>query len=494
MPLQFTVRHQFFFAVFLLFLISSILGFVQTRRVYFEYITDIQAIRQAKTVRIEITSEDHDPKILNTVEALNQFLTLSIDALNLYERDNTQIYFNQFFSGSAASLNLGDEICDDSPSYIISADLNLDFLQSDFSFAKLTGTFDVLNAHDERPRLRRHNVRLFIEQLELGWNITQIDLLKFEADPNPKPEEINLSLHGFNYYPTNTPWSLFWTNFNANEIFHDFSKIQNLGANAVRIFLSEIEFNQPGSENYENFAVLLEIANQLDLTVVVTLFDLKTGYSLTNLHDDLYTLDNILNVINESGSQVIVDLKNEPDLDFSNDPNTRNWIAAIAAVANEKTDYPITIGWSHAKFADEFLDLVDVVSYHDYEPIAGSKERLNNVTQLAAGKPVIVSEIGQSSANLLLGIPSSDQKQASELASRIEALENAAGVLVWTYQDFTRVDRDAVGSNPWINFNQAHYGVTDPNGNWKPAAAFLSRYWTQRDSGHPVSEVGVNSE
>lgn len=258
-----------------------------------------------------------------------------------------------------------------------------------------------------------------------------------------------------------------------------------LGANSVRIFLTEAAFREPNLENEAALVKILETASAQDMTVIVTLFDLKTGYSFDELLIDLQTLDRVLAILNDSPAKIVVDLKNEPDLDYEGHANARNWIAAIASAAKEKTAWPLTIGWSHADHADDFADWLDIISYHDYAPVDGTQARLDAVRAGAGGKPVVVSEIGASSVNLWLGYPSSGGKQARQISERLERLQGTDGVLVWTYHDFTEIDRHALGHNFWIHLLQSSYGIIDFEGRLKPAAAVVTAFWA---GGSPIDQ------
>jgi endo-1,4-beta-mannosidase len=98
------------------------------------------------------------------------------------------------------------------------------------------------------------------------------------------------------------------------------------------------------------------------------------------------------------------------------------------------------------------------------------------VRRIAAGKPVVVSEIGQTSFGAFRAFPSSEQTQAEELDTRLAALDGADGVLVWTLHDFDRVDAAAVGASPWAQRLQAAFGLIRADGSEKPAAGAF-RAW-----------------
>jgi len=136
-------------------------------------------------------------------------------------------------------------------------------------------------------------------------------------------------------------------------------------------------------------------------------------------------------------------------------------------------DLAVSIGWSSAPNALELLEYVDVVSFHDYDRIGGLPDRLAQIRGAADGKPVIISEIGNTSYTLAMNYPGSPEKQAENLRIRLAASVDADGVLIWTLYDFTKVDSSAIGSSPWAQRLQASYGLYSGDGVEKPAAGVV---------------------
>lgn len=475
MRLRLTFRHQLFLTIAMLLLISSVLGWAQTRQVYYEYLSDIHAIRQLRSGSFTVTADHMDSRKETVIQQIEQLMERGFDALNLLQFDPAARYWEQFFSGPAREAILRDNC--GAERYVIAGHFEVEFLQDDLSLAILRGHIDVM-IDAGTTRIDRHIVRVVIEQTELGMAISQIDDQSQVPIPRQPRAAVTGSFVGFNYYPAATPWSLYWPNFDPEVTQMDFAGMKSLGAKAVRIFLTEAAFNgDDTAANLRALEQLLDIAASQNLAVVVTLFDLKTGYGLDNLRRDRASLERILFVLNGSSARVLIDLKNEPDLDYDAQPEIRRWLSAIAVFAGEKTALPLTIGWSEAAHAAEFADQLDVISYHDYDQIDGTKARFQAVFDSAGGKPVIVSEIGAPSANLWLGFPSSTGKQRDLLGQRLDALSSANGVMIWTYNDFTEVDAAALGRSPWVHFLQSTYGITDIERNEKPSASIVSEHW-----------------
>jgi len=281
-------------------------------------------------------------------------------------------------------------------------------------------------------------------------------------------------LTGINYYPAQTPWRAFWPAFDAALIAQDFDRIRGLGGTAVRVFLGTEAFSDSTTqaENLTKLAALLDLAEQADLQVVPTLFDLKPTFGPSGWGQDYAYLKAVLPVLAAAPAVAMIDIKNEPDLDFEAHGRGRilAWLTTMATLTrSEAPNVPLTIGWSSADAALELEPLVDVVTYHDYAPIETTAQRLAAV-RAATDRPVMITEIGVSSYEIGLGIPGSPKSQQQDLAQRMEALAGADGIFVWTLHDFPNVDGTAVGASPWVQRLQGSFGLYFQDGREKPAA------------------------
>ncbi len=219
---------------------------------------------------------------------------------------------------------------------------------------------------------------------------------------------------------------------------------------------------------------MLQAAQDQGLYVVPTLFDLRGGYEPSLWADDYLELQSILPILAAAPNVAFVDLKNEADLDYAaNGKGTvQAWIAAMAAASRViAPNLPLTVGWSSAEAAAGLVDMVDVVTYHDYAPVTGAADRLAALQGVAGGKPIFVTEIGASSFSAVMGFPASPDAQAEALTKRAAALQGAAGIFLWTLHDFPQPDTSVIGRSPWNKALQANFGLYDAAGNEKPAAA-----------------------
>ena len=287
-----------------------------------------------------------------------------------------------------------------------------------------------------------------------------------------------------NYYPAETPWRDFWPEFDASDVARDFDRIAGLNGNSVRIFLTRGAFLGASAEaSLDSLTRLLAVAEEKSLRVVPTLFYLKQDYSVGTWGDDALYLSRVLPVLVGSPAVAFIDLKNEPDLDFDahGEAKVRAWLTTMLGLSrNSDESIPLTIGWSSAKAAEILIDDVDLVTYHDYAPVGGAAARLAGLRALANGKPVHVTEIGESSYTLAAGLPGTETSQAQRLSARLQALREADGVMVWTLYDFPWVDPLVVGASPWVRRLQSSFGILRADGTEKPGAAVLTDRFLER--------------
>lgn len=310
-----------------------------------------------------------------------------------------------------------------------------------------------------------------------GWRIYAHERTGAAPISTPRPGWAGARLAGLNYYPAETPWRDFWPAFDENIIAQDFARITDLGGTAVRVFLTTDYFADPDTQQaaLDKLTTLLFLAEDAGLQVMPTLFDLKPTFDPASWAQDYATLQAVLPVLAASPAVTMVDLKNEPDLDFAahGRPQILAWLTTMATLARiEAPELALTIGWSSSDVALELEEVLDVVSYHDYAELSTARARLEAV-QGATDRPVMVTEIGVTSYSMALGQPSSPSGQADDLAARFEALEGADGVFVWTLYDFPNVDARAVGGSPWVQRLQARFGLFAPDGTAKPAAEIV---------------------
>lgn len=318
-----------------------------------------------------------------------------------------------------------------------------------------------------------------------GWRIFSYEReASSEVTPTVQPAKLP-DLRGVNYYPAASPWLDFWEQFDDQVIAADFDRVLNLNANAVRIFLPYQDFAVTDRQeaSLEKLRVLLQIAQDKGIWVIPTLFDFKPSFGPGSWTNDIRYLDAVLPVLQQSDAVAFVDLKNEADLDYAahGRGQIQAWLRSmVTASALIAPDLPMTIGWSSADHAGELTDVLGVISYHDFGSVGAVRANLTSAQTTAAGKPVIVTEIGASSFNMALGLPGSQGKQADILRKKISDLQGAGGVFVWTLYDFDHIDGGVVGGTPWRKWLQAEFGLFQSDGSEKDAARAVRQGFDSR--------------
>ena len=286
---------------------------------------------------------------------------------------------------------------------------------------------------------------------------------------------------GLNYYPAASPWRAFWENFDPNIIAADMELIRDLGANSVRFFIPLEPFLVDPELRLSQLDTFAHLADQAGLALVPTLFDLKGSYAPPTWPQDSAHLVAVLKTLRAHDNIAFVDIKNEPDLDANHhDPALiEAWLRTMISLARHTTpELAYTIGWSTAKAVD-LNDLVDVVTYHDYASISGTEDRLATIWTKATGKPVLITEIGQTSwRGLPLLAGSNPKRQAHDLQRRLAGLGHSKGVFVWTLHDFEDLDDQAIGGTFINRGRQKRFGLYDQNGAEKPAALVVREAFT----------------
>lgn len=393
------------------------------------------------------------------------------------------------FSGVAlerAALSVSDSTAYGGRMAVLSIEARPEFFHKDGSLFQAETEMTVARYLSEGSELdtfeltRETGIATFLNESN-GWRLYSYERRAAEALPGGQASWSG-QMTGFNYYPMQTPWRDFWHSIDMQIVEADFSRIRGLGGNSIRIFLTRDDFlaNRP-DKVLDDLTRLLALAKRHGLSVVPTLFDLKQDYGPGGWARDALYLDRVLPVLAASEAVAFVDIKNEPDLDFTHhgEAKVTAWLRSMAGlIRSDAPDLPLTIGWSKADDAGRLATLLDVITYHDYAPQPDTDARLAAVKVLAGDKPVVVTEIGQSSFELGVGFPGSDAAQAYRLEERLDALREADGVLVWTLNDFEEVDGTVVGASPWTKRLQAAFGVLRTDGSEKLAAQMLRTFWT----------------
>jgi len=142
---------------------------------------------------------------------------------------------------------------------------------------------------------------------------------------------------GLNYYPASASWRDFWEHFPIDEVQSDLDKAKALNVNAMRIFLTHDYFNDDLTrlDALSKLNRFLDLCQEKDIKVLVTLFDLRPDYTISNWDADIRHIDTVLDTISAHDALLGIDLKNQPDLDFENwgEGRVEAWLTVMARFA-----------------------------------------------------------------------------------------------------------------------------------------------------------------
>lgn len=329
--------------------------------------------------------------------------------------------------------------------------------------------------------------RLFrFYQTQNGWTqktseILETKLMNLGNRNDTFVEKFSTNFVGINYYPASASWKEFWTEFPVEEIKTDLETLSDMNVNSVRIFLNYDYFGDGDTQEEANskLRVFLDLCAAKNIQVLVTLFDLRPDYTLSNLESDVGHIDQVIAPISDHPAILGIDIKNQADLDFPawGQGVVEGWLTVMARhIQIHYPDIPITVGWSNPNSALGLKDVVDFVTYHEYGNVKGFADRLDAIKTGADDKPVMITELGSTIWSPFRSTRAAEVKQASRLESQLQQSIAADGVFVWTLNDFQHVGSEVVGRRPWRKAQQRHFGLLRADGSARPSKNVLQAH------------------
>lgn len=275
-----------------------------------------------------------------------------------------------------------------------------------------------------------------------------------------------------NYYPSANPWTEMWENFEADVIKNDFMKIKSMGFNSVRIFVSFEQFGKDVLEakKLNDLNEVMSIADELNLKVIVTLFDFFLSYQITEWTISDRHAEQIVSSIMDHPSLFAWDVKNEPDLDFKNygKEEVEAWLDfIIRRIKTYDPNHFVTIGWSQPEISADLSEIQDFISFHFYRDPIELTKYLNSAD--LSDKPVFLGETGMHSySSWWFPFSKSQQEQADYVEEVLTIIEdNQLNYGLWTLHDFKNIPSNVAGKALWKKNPQKRYGLIDKNGKEK---------------------------
>jgi hypothetical protein len=293
-------------------------------------------------------------------------------------------------------------------------------------------------------------------------------------------DNVNYTIKGINYYPKNSAWDTFGTLFNIDTIARDFNVIKKAKLNSIRVFVQYGDFGEADvkQEKLEKLKKLLDLAESKNLSVIVTLFDFYSDYTLENWTLTHRHAEKIVSTFKDHKAILAWDLKNEPNLDFENrdKDNVLNWLNHMVSVIKKfDPNHLITIGWSNSYEATQLANKVDFVSYHFYNAIEDF-EKENSTLEKSVKKPVVIQEFGVPSYNGIWNLRGYSEVEQAQYHKKMQALfkKNKLAFMSWTLYDFPHVPSQVAGKWPWQKIRQKKFGFIDEKGNKKPSFLYIT--------------------
>ncbi len=290
------------------------------------------------------------------------------------------------------------------------------------------------------------------------------------------------TIKGINYYPKDSSWDTFGKKFNDTIIKQDFKIINNMGLNTIRIFIQYEDFGK-NNVNPKKLALLkkvLDIAQETNLDVLITLFDFYGDYDVSNWTLTHRHAETIVNAVKHHPALLAWDIKNEPDLDFESREKQRviGWLEQM--IENIKAwdkHHPVTIGWSSPEASVELANNVDFISFHYYREPSKFIDAYSTLRATIPTKPKVLQEYGMSSYKGLWNFyRGADEQEQLEYYTEMQSIlkQEKIPYMFWTLYDFKNVPSSVAGSLPWKSKKQHFFGCLDTIGNKKPAFKVLS--------------------
>lgn len=291
-----------------------------------------------------------------------------------------------------------------------------------------------------------------------------------------------VQLKGVNYYPQGRPWAEMWKAWDGPQIARELQLGRDqLGINAIRVLLP---YKIPRENAVTRLTELAQIAGNLDMRLIVTLFDFEDNFpspGSADEHRHIRYLEGLLP--NFAGDDRIMawDLHNEPD----NYPTWQEgevdrvlvWLSRMAVQVKQLApNHLVTVGlghvhnlWLPGPDGQRVVDYSDFISMHTYN--AADAERQIYELRTYTDKPIVLGEFGWPSGPgcELRDYNESTQEWVYRTMLQAAEVQGAAGVIAWTLRDYH--------SGPTIRWDtrEEHYGLFRFDDSLKPAAeAFIA--------------------
>lgn len=314
-------------------------------------------------------------------------------------------------------------------------------------------------------------------------------------------------IKGINYYPSGRPWAEMWDHWDAPQMQRELTLARDLlGINAVRVLLP---LRVPRDAAIQRLSEFVQIAGDLDMRVIVTLFDFHNGFPQPGTPEEARHFDYLNDIIgNFIGDDRIFawDLHNEPDhypawQEEGKAPEVLTWLGRMADHVHWLApNHLVTVGmgqydnlWQPGPDGRRVIDYSDVISIHIYN--AADAERQLYELGLYTDKPILIEEFGWPTGPRCVVDVYDEATQEWVYTTVLQAAQQnpqVAGVVAWTLRDYHP------GPTRRWDTREEHYGLFRPDDSLKPAAERLRDYPASPlpatfDTDLPLTREGINA-
>ncbi|MGB7341004.1 MAG: hypothetical protein WBC91_19065 [Phototrophicaceae bacterium] len=238
-------------------------------------------------------------------------------------------------------------------------------------------------------------------------------------------------IYGVTYYPSATPFELFLTETDLDDVAFELDLIESVGINTIRIFLRPDDLFicpavVPHVENFERLDGILALAGEQDLRVIMVLnYDIVPSI----LYFEAYIQAQMQFIVARYQDEPTIlawDIRDQGDVDYRNgfvrQDIALRWLAdAVISLRTIDTQHPITIGyWQDSTVVAPFIDFVSFQFYEDYDNL---RQEIANL-RASTNRPILLSGIGYSTFTV------SDISQRNLLFQAFEEVANN-GLMGW---------------------------------------------------------------
>jgi hypothetical protein len=297
-----------------------------------------------------------------------------------------------------------------------------------------------------------------------------------------------------NYFPENAPNQAMWTEWDPAVLATDFARIRALHANAVRVTLFPQAFGypQPTTVMLQRLQQLVQLATTAHLKVQMALFDSFSDW--TNIPGSKQWAQSVLAPYANDPEIAFIDVHNELDPNVPQEvawakqmvPFVKSVVGKTVLVTVSKDDYLFPAAFCQLK--SELAPVTpDFWDWHFYGVEGLAYGFFQQVKACASPLPLYIGETGDSTnpdgfiSNLPLSPAASDAYQEYYLRVIADAARklDLPPIGPWELTDLTT---DFLQGGNIMKYY--YFGLYRGNGSPKPAAAFVSSYF----SGRPISQ------